>query len=71
MTVLGPAQRLGRIWIEQAPHGLAGHLGDYVVVAVDMQDLGSVKFGGRSDDQVRDRAPVPIAAMPGEQSLNL
>jgi hypothetical protein len=29
--------------------------------------LGTVQFGGRGDDQVRDRAPVTIAAMLGKQ----
>ena len=36
--------------IEQAPHRLVGDPGDHVIVAVDMQHLGSVQFGGRGDD---------------------
>src|SRR5215469_1906152 len=57
--------------IEQTPHWLARHLGDQVVVAVDIQHLGAMQFGGRGDDQVRDRAPVTIAAMLGKQPLDL
>jgi hypothetical protein len=52
--------------IEQTTHWLACHLGDQLVVAVDVQHLGTVQFGGRGDDQVRDRAPVTIAAMLGK-----
>jgi hypothetical protein len=36
-----------------------------------LQYLGTVQFGGRGDDQVRDRAPVTIAAMLGKQPLDL
>src|SRR5581483_2145996 len=36
--------------IEQTPHRLACHLGDQVIVAVDVQHLGTVQFGGRGDD---------------------
>src|SRR5580704_7500364 len=57
--------------VEQAPHRLAGDLGDHVIVAVDVQHLGAVQFGGRGDDQVRDRAPVAVADMGGEQPLDL
>lgn len=32
--------------------------GDHVVVAVDVEYLGLVQFGGRGDDQVRYRPPV-------------
>jgi hypothetical protein len=52
--------------IEQTTHWLACHLGDQLVVAVDVQYLGTVQFGGRGDDQVRDRAPVTIAAILGK-----
>src|SRR5579859_5797689 len=64
-------RRLRGAGIEQTPHRLARHLGDQVVVAVDVQHLGTVQFGGRGDDQVRNRATVAIAAMLGKQSLDL
>lgn len=41
--------------IEQAPHRLVGDPGDHVIVAVDVQHLGSVQFGSRGDDQVQAR----------------
>ncbi len=44
---------------------------DHVVIAVDVQYLGLVQFGGRGDDQVRDRAPVTVAAVGGEHPLDL
>jgi hypothetical protein len=36
-----------------------------------VQHLGTIQFGGRGDDQVRDRAPVTVAAMLGKQALDL
>ena len=57
--------------IEQAPHRLVGDPGDHVIVAVDVQYLGSVQFGGCGDNQVGDRAPVAVAAVGGEHPLDL
>ena len=62
---------LGVAGIEQTPHRLACHLGDQVIVAVDVQHLGTAQFGGRGDDQVRERTPVTIAAVLGKQPLDL
>jgi len=56
---------------DRGQHWLACHLGDQVVVAVEVQHLGTVQFGGCGDDPVRDRAPVTTAAMLGKQPPDL
>ena len=62
-----PGRSSGVVRIEQAPHWLAGHLGNHVVVAVHVQHLGPAELCCRGDDQVRDRAPVTVAGMCREQ----
>jgi uncharacterized protein len=67
----GASARLRAARVKQASHRLAGDLGNHVVVAVDVQDLSLVQFCGCGDDQVRDRAPVTVATVRGEQPLDL